>query len=271
MNPIVLAVVSVTGIGLICAVILAAASKLMAVQEDKRALQLRAVLPGANCGACGYAGCDGYAKALADGENSRTNLCIPGGDGVSRQLSDLLGVAFQDVVEQVAVVRCRGDCGHSRQRMTYRGTQTCAAAHLTFAGPSACANGCIGLGDCARVCPQDAICIQNGIAHVDPRRCVGCGLCAKTCPSRVIDLIADVDRALVVCNNHSGGAVSVKNCDAGCVGCRLCEKACPEHAVSVVNRLAVIDYAKCTGCGQCAAACRRGCIVIGDFRGALSI
>ena len=109
MNPILLAILAVTVIGVICAVFLAVASKIMAVPENELAKQIRACLPGANCGACGYAGCDGYAKALAEEKGIQTNLCVPGADTVSRQLSDLLGVEFQDVVEQVAMVKCRGD------------------------------------------------------------------------------------------------------------------------------------------------------------------
>jgi electron transport complex protein RnfB len=268
MSPILLAVLSVTAIGVICAVILAVASKLMAVPENELAKQIRACLPGANCGACGYAGCDGYAKALAEDKSVKTNLCIPGADDVSRQLSDILGVEFQDVVEKVAMVKCRGDCNKSRPRMDYQGVESCAAAHLLYSGQSACAYGCLGYGDCALVCPEQAICIENGIAHVDTRKCVGCGMCAKACPSHLIAMIADVERAFVMCNSHSPGVLVNKNCDVGCIGCRLCAKECPADAIAIVDNLATIDYEKCVDCGHCADVCKRGCIIFGDFSGA---
>ena len=175
------AVACVAGIGLLCAVILVAAAKFMAVRENKLEKELRACLPGVNCGACGYAGCDSYARALADGTEKQTNLCIPGADAVSKQISKSLGVAFQNTVEQVAAIHCCGDCEHAVQKASYSGVQTCSGAKMLYGGQQACTYGCLGKGDCAAICPYDAIYMEKGIAHVHTPKCVGAEVCPVGC------------------------------------------------------------------------------------------
>ena len=266
MNGITFAIIAVSAIGIICAVLLAVASKVMAVKEDERFPALRECLPGANCGACGYAGCDGYAHALVEG-GVKTNLCVPGGDAVSRKLSDLLGVGFEDVVEQVAVIKCKGDCNFTSDKMEYYGMKSCAAAKLLYGGMGKCTYGCIGLGDCASACPNNAICLENGIAHVDTRKCSGCGICTRTCPNKLISLMSDEEKVLVTCSNHEKGAVTRQKCSHGCIGCRKCVKECPVEAITVENCLAIIDYGKCINCGHCAEICTTGCIMHEDFSG----
>ena len=260
MNAIITAVIVVCSIGVLCAVMLVVASKFFAVEEDERAAKIRECLPGANCGACGYAGCDGYAKALAE-EGVKTNLCIPGGDGTARSISDILGVEFEDVAEKVAVIHCHGDCEHTSNKMDYIGIQSCEAAKTLYGGKGKCTYGCIGLGDCVKVCTNDAICIKNGIAHVDPRKCGGCGLCARTCPQKLISVENATEKVAVLCSNKEKGAVIRKKCTAGCIGCKKCEKNCPAGAITVVDNLAHIDYTKCTSCGECVKNCPVGCIV----------
>ena len=267
MNPILLAIIAVTAIGIICAIVLTIASKVMHVKVDERFPIIRGILPGANCGACGYAGCDGYAKALLE-DGAKTNLCTPGADAVSRQLSEALGLEYEDVVEQVAVIHCWGDMAATQDKMDYQGIESCAAARLLFGGKGQCTFGCIGLGDCVGVCPSDAICIENGIAHIDTRKCTGCGLCTKTCPNHLINLMPDVARVIVTCSNTEKGAVVRKKCTHGCIACKRCEKECPEGAIAVVNNLATIDYDKCTSCGKCVAVCPTKCLKFSDFSGA---
>lgn len=267
MNPIVLAIISVALIGLICAVVLAIASKIMAVPVNETEKAIRECLPGANCGACGYAGCDGYAGALSGGGEERTNLCIPGSDGVAKQIADILGVEAADVIEQVAVIHCNGDCDVTKDKMDYQGIQSCKAAKLFYGGRGSCTYGCLGLGDCAAVCPQGAICIEKGIAHVDTRKCIGCGLCAKVCPNGLITTEADTITEVVTCSNHDKGAVTRKACSNGCIGCMKCAKSCPAEAITIENNLAKIDYSKCTHCGTCDDVCVTGCITEADFRG----
>lgn len=267
MNPVLLAVIVVCSIGILCAVVLVVAARFFGVEEDERVNEIRECLPGANCGACGYAGCDGYAKALAEEEGIKTNLCIPGGDAASRQISEILGVEFEDVVEQVAVIHCYGDCNHTSHKMDYVGIQSCQAAKMFYGGAGKCGFGCIGLGDCVSVCPNNAICIENGIAHIDTRKCIGCGLCAKTCPQKLITVMADVESVLVTCNNKEKGVVARQKCSNACIGCKMCVKHCPSGAISVEDNLARIDYEKCTDCGECAKHCPVGCILISDFSG----
>ena len=269
MEAIFSAVLPVSIIGLICAAVLVIASKVMAVKENEKIPKIRECLPGANCGACGYAGCDGYAKALAEG-GTATNLCVPGGDAVSKNLSAVLGVEFQDVVEKVAVVHCSGDCNSTKDAVRYVGIESCAAAKQIFGSKGACSYGCMGLGDCVKACPSNAVCVENGIAHIDTRLCTGCGVCTKTCPNGVISLTADVERVIVACNNKDKGALTRKACTSGCIGCKKCERVCAQSAIKVVDNLAVIDYDKCPECGDfgiCARECTAGCIVLADLSG----
>ena len=267
MNSIILAIVSVSVIGLICSIVLAVASKIMAVPVDETEVKIRDCLPGANCGACGYAGCDGYAAALAKGEIQKANMCVPGGDSTARKIADILGIEAGDVVEQVAVIHCRGDCDVTGDKLNYQGINSCAAAKLFYGGHGKCTYGCLGYGDCASVCPNNAICIEKGIARIDTRRCIGCGLCAKKCPNGLITTEDDTIKTMVTCNNKDKGAVTRKSCTHGCIGCFKCAKECPAHAITVENNLAKIDYSKCIHCGKCAEVCTTGCIMVADFTG----
>ncbi len=254
-------------IGVLCAVLLTLASVFFSVKEDERAAEIRDCLPGANCGSCGFSGCDGYAKALSEGKTDRTNLCTPGGDGVAAKIAGILGVAAEDVIEKVAYVACNGTCGDDRdvKKYDYEGTKTCKAANMNYSGDRYCTFACLGYGDCARVCPRGAICIENGVAHVDPRKCIGCGICERECPNHLIHLVPDVTRVVVKCSNHDKGALTRKYCINGCIGCGKCQKNCPSDAIHVENNLAVIDYDKCTGCGLCKDGCPVKCIHEGNF------
>jgi len=260
MNPILTAILSVTVIGLICAVILVVASKLMAVKVDERVSMIRECLPGANCGACGYAGCDGYAAALIEEEGVKANLCTPGGEGTAKKIAELLGVEVEDVARAAAFVNCGGTCDVTEDKMDYRGIETCSAAKLLYGGKGLCSFRCMGFGDCAAVCPEDAICFENGIAQVDPRRCIGCGLCAKNCPNKLISIIPASAKIVVTCSSTEKGASTRQKCKHGCIGCMKCQKECPVDAIVVENNLAHIDYDKCIGCGKCAEVCVVGCI-----------
>ena len=263
--PILIPVLLLVGIAIVCAVLLTLSNIFFGVKEDETAVAIRECLPGANCGACGYSGCDGYAKALADGKEEKTNLCVPGGDKTAKEIASVLGVEAEDVVEKVAYVACNGTCGAVERKYDYIGLKSCVAANLSYGGDKFCTFACLGYGDCVKVCPRDAISVSNGVAKVDPQKCIGCGMCVRECPNHIIKLVNDTVKVVVQCSNHDKGAVTRKICSNGCIGCMKCQKACPHGAVKVENNLATIDYSLCTGCGECVKVCPVHCIHEDNF------
>ena len=252
-------------VGALCALLLVAATKYFAAEENEHLAALRDCLPGANCGACGFSGCDAYAKALAEGETEKIALCTPGGDKTAAALAALLGKEAEDVVELVAFVSCGGTCDASGRKYDYRGTPSCASASAAFNGDRFCSFACLGYGDCMKACPQNAISLVGGIAKIEPLKCIGCGLCAKACPKGIIHLVEDTTRVVVKCSNKNTGAEVRKICSSGCIGCGKCEKNCPSGAITLKDNLATIDYAKCTACGLCVELCPVHCLEEGSF------
>ena len=261
MNTILIAVISVSIIGFFCSALITVASKVMFVKADERVQKIRDCLPGANCGACGLSGCDAYAEALVKGD-AASNLCPPGGNTVYEQINEILGLNTDEGLEKkTAVVHCLGDCETMKNKMEYIGIKTCLAASKLFGGQGACTFGCIGFGDCAGVCPADAICVSDGLARVDPRKCIGCAICIKACPSNVISMHRDPVKVAILCKNIEKGAVIRKKCSKGCIGCIKCVKECPAEAITVDEFLAVIDYSLCDGCRKCVDVCIAKCII----------
>ena len=263
--PIVFAIAVLFVIAIICGIVLTLTSVLFAVKGNEKQASIRDCLPGANCGACGYSGCDGYAKALSENDSIPNNLCVPGGDNAAREIATILGVEAGEVVEKVAFVACNGVCGAVERKYNYAGPKSCIAANLSYGGDKACLSACLGYGDCMKACPQNAITVENNVASVDPAKCIGCGICVRTCPNNIIKLIDDTSRVAVKCSNHEKGAITRKSCSNGCIGCMKCEKTCPNGAIKVKNNLAEVDYSLCTGCGECAKVCPVGCIHSGSF------
>ncbi|WP_461257730.1 RnfABCDGE type electron transport complex subunit B [Treponema sp. R80B11-R83G3] len=254
MNMILIAIISVTAIGGICGIILAVASKLMYVKVDERVIQLQEILPGANCGACGYPGCSGYAQALSDGK-AAINLCTPGGTGVLTKISAILGVEAGNIERKSAVIHCIGSAPFRIKKMEYKGVQTCVAAKQFFGGHTACTFGCLGYGDCKFACPSNAICVEDRLARVIPSLCTGCGLCVKTCPNKLIWIENSNIPVILACNNIEKGAVTRRKCKTGCIACGKCVRECKDNALVIIDNHAKIDYSKCTGCGHCAEVC----------------
>ena len=247
------AVLVVTIVGLLGAVVLVAAAHFMQVEEDPRIAQVQEVLPGANCGACGYAGCADYAKAIVEG--APVNKCVPGGAAAAEKAAAVMGVEAGEVVKRKAIVACQGDYDHTSDKYNYEGIESCAACAALYAGRSACEYGCLGYGDCVKACKFDAITVSNGLARINPEKCTGCGACEQACPKRVIWIRPESEKPVVMCANHERGALTRKACSAGCIGCMKCEKGCPEGAIKVVNNVARVDYDKCTGCRKCMNEC----------------
>ncbi len=260
MEAFIVPVLIVAGTGVLAGVILAVASKFMAVPVDEKLAALRAELPGANCGACGFAGCDDYAAKIAEDPNTPINKCPVGGAEVAQKLSAIMGVAFEEAVPQYALVHCNGTCENTQYAMDYEGPQTCSACRTFYSGRGTCPHACMGFGDCVKACNYDAIHVINGVAVVDPESCVGCGMCAKACPNHLITIVPATSQVYVSCSNQQKGALTRKACKVGCIGCRKCEKACPSQAITVANNLASIDPAKCTNCGTCVGECPTGAI-----------
>lgn len=261
MNPIILAVVIVSAIGLIAGLALAVASIVMAVPVDKKAEEIRECLPGANCGACGFSGCDGYAAALSKGVTSNTGLCAPGGADVSAKIAEITGLSAGSVKPTSAMVMCQGFCEKATVKMQYNGVESCKMAKQLFGGPKDCIYGCIGLGDCAKACPYGAIYMCDGVARVNPAMCKSCKVCVKTCPNSLIRMVPRQEqKAVVLCKNHDKGALTRKECSLGCIGCMKCTKVCEAGAVEVKNFCAKVDLTKCTGCGNCVEQCPVKCI-----------
>ncbi|MDD5953275.1 MAG: RnfABCDGE type electron transport complex subunit B [Oscillospiraceae bacterium] len=259
MNAFIFAIIIVAAIGIIAGLILAIASIVMHVPVDEKAAEIEEILPSANCGACGFSGCAGYAAALAKGE-AEPNLCSPGGAEVMEKIVAITGGSAAAMEKKTAMVMCMGTLDHTSPRVNYEGIQTCAAAAQTSGGNTSCSYGCLGFGDCASVCDHDAIEICNGVARVRPTFCVACTMCVKECPRALIKMIPVKEQAVVRCSNCDKGATANKVCKVSCIGCMKCVKACEFDAIKVTNFNATVDPAKCTNCGKCIEVCPKHCI-----------
>ncbi|MBQ3053834.1 MAG: Fe-S cluster domain-containing protein [Clostridia bacterium] len=255
-KAILLAALVLGGMGVLFGIILGIASKVFHVDKDERVGMILQVLPCANCGGCGYAGCSAYAEAVVKGTASPSG-CIVGGETCVSKVADIMGVQATTKEKKVARVKCGGNCFEAPAKYEYIGVQSCVSAARIAGGPKNCEYGCFGLGSCAKVCPADAISMSNGIAYVIESKCVACGLCVSTCPRRIIELVPASKEYTVVCNSKAKGAKVTKVCDVGCIGCKMCEKACPNGAITVEDNRAKIDYTKCTNCGLCSEKCPR--------------
>ena len=227
-----------------------------AVDEDPLIGQIRAILPGANCGACGFAGCDGYTAAIFN-KTAGIASCPPGGQAAAVKLAALVG-GEADVKKQVAFLACRGTKDKALLKGRYIGVESCRAAKISTGSIKVCSWGCQGFGDCVKVCKFNAISMgDNGLPVIDHAKCTGCRACTAECPQHIIRVIPEDTRgAIPLCSNLNVLKTQVaKNCKSGCIKCEICVKNCPEQCVKMVNGIPVIDYAKCTGCGTCVGKC----------------
>ena len=233
---------SMGGIGLFFSILIAVANKKLHVEEDPRISLIAECLPGANCGSCGYAGCNNFAEALAGGKSQISNcpVCSP---SAREEIARILGVSVEIGERQVAVVFCQGGDDVATKKAEYRGIKTCSAANLVSGGERACSYGCIGLGDCVTVCPFDAIHMnENNLPVVDRAKCTGCGNCVTACPRGIIELHPISHHVFVLCRNRDIGRIARMVCKRACTGCLLCEKAVNGQGFKVVDNLAVVDH-----------------------------
>ena len=256
MNEILLPIAIFAGMGVLFGVVLAIAAKIFAVKTDERIPQVQELLPGANCGGCGYSGCAALAEAIVKGE-ATPNACNSCSEENMKAIGAIMGIAVADKVLMQAQVRCAGKCGVAKLQYNYEGALDCVAAEKMGGGHKLCAFGCLGLGTCVTACKFDAIHIVDNVAVVDPEACSGCGACAAACPKNLIELMPVSSKYYVACRSKEKGAVTRKECDAGCIGCGICAKVCPSGAITVTDFVASIDQSKCTRCGLCVSKCPR--------------
>lgn len=246
-------VVSITG--LIIGVLLGVAGEKFNVEVDERESLVREVLPGYNCGGCGYAGCDALAAAIASGEKT-ADACTAGGASVAEKVAKVMGVEISETEKQVAFVKCAGTCEKTKNKYNYYGIGDCKKIeYVPGHGEKQCVYGCMGYGSCVRVCPFDAIHIVDGIALVDREKCTACSKCIAECPNNLIELVPYNSTEHVRCNSKDKGKDVKLSCSAGCIACKICEKVCPTEAIKVNDNIAHIDYSLCTNCGECAKKC----------------
>ncbi|MDY3619233.1 MAG: RnfABCDGE type electron transport complex subunit B [Agathobaculum sp.] len=244
--------------GVVFAVLLGIAAKVFAVEVDERVPLVRECLPGANCGGCGYPGCDGLAAAIVEG-TAPVNGCPVGGAACAAKVAEVMGVEADTSERKIAHVYCNGGC-NAVDKTKYEGLQDCTAAMRVANGPKACSFGCMGLGSCVKACAFDAIHIVDGVAKVDEEKCVACGKCVAACPKKLINLVPESKKVHVNCMNRDKGPEVMKVCSVGCIACKMCEKTCKFDAIHVENGVAKIDYDKCKNCKMCAKVCPKSCI-----------
>ncbi len=247
----------VFGIAVVLGILIVIVSHVFRMPTNAKRDEITAALPGANCGGCGYPGCEGYAQYLADG-GTEIALCAVGGEACIAKIAEILGKEPVSLEKTVCVLLCQGtqgENGHTKSRYDYRGTTTCSAAATLLGGPGSCTYGCLGFGDCVQVCAFHAIRKENGIVRIDPNACTACGVCVKACPKQVLTLLPVTSDVAVLCKNSWPGAQTRQSCDIGCIGCRRCEKVCPSGAIIMNGPLATVNQEACTHCGECERVC----------------
>lgn len=266
MNVILLAVIVLGAIGLISAAVLYLLSKKFAVEEDPRIDQVTEVLPGANCGGCGFPGCGGMASACvkaADNGSLDGLLCPVGGTPTMQKIADILGMKVEATAPKCAVVRCNGSCENRPRVAQFDGVSSCRVMNTAGMGETACAYGCLGCGDCVAACQFGAIRMnsETGLPEVDTSKCTACSACAKACPRGIIEVREMKGKKMmgvaVECMNRDKGAAAMKQCKVSCIACQKCVKVCEFEAITVDGNVAHIDATKCKLCRKCEDACPR--------------
>ncbi len=248
-------------LGVAFAALLAGSNKAFAVQVNPKLEAVLSALPNSNCGACGFAGCLGYAEAVV-GLKAGVSGCLVGGSAAAAKIAADHGHRRRGPGAGGGLRGLPGRRSRTRNKFEYEGVADCQAAAVLFGGDKACAWGCLGLGSCERACPFDAMHVnEEGVAVVDRAKCTGCTKCVKACPRDLIYMVPKSQQVLVACMNHDRGKRAKEVCDISCTACKICEKNCPYDAIHVIDNLAVIDFAKCTQCNICVEKCPQSTII----------
>lgn len=249
-------------LAMLFAIALAYLGKKLAVSRDERIDQVRDCLSGANCGACGYAGCDGFATALVEGK-AELSSCNATSKEKKEEIAEILGLT--DTGEATKVVVCCHGGQDAKDKYDYVGYGDCRSMELLAGGRKQCAWGCLGTGSCVDACQHHAVTVkQKGYSEVSLSKCISCGKCISVCPKKIIKRIPASATYYVACSNHQKGKEVRELCTKGCIACGICVKQCEVGAITIVDNLATIDYTKCINCGKCAAKCPQRCIVSTD-------
>jgi electron transport complex protein RnfB len=262
--PSIYSVISLTAIGILFGLVLSFAKLKLKIEKDPRFEKILELLPNANCGACGQPGCSGYASRIVDG-NIEINLCPVSSDEVIEKIADIMGVTAEAKAPRKARIHCQGGIVITGTRFIYTGPRSCTAAQQVMDGFKICQYGCLGLGDCKRSCPFNAIQFNEiGLPVVNWEKCTGCGNCVEACPRNITGLVEERFGVYVMCKNEEKASVMKKGCPVGCIGCKRCVKTCKEvfadnpdieTAIDVINFVARIDYELCINCLKCAESC----------------
>ena len=244
------------GLGIVFGVALAIVAARFVVKTDPKVEKVRETLPGANCGACGFAGCMGYAEAVVGNPDVAVNLCAPGKSAVAEKVAEITGKKAEKVEPKIARVFCQGGKSLSQRKFIYTGVQDCTAAVLAAGGDKSCEYGCLGYATCMRACPFDAITMSaDKLSIISKEKCTACGKCVAACPKKVIELAVESKAVVISCHSRDKGADTKKKCQVGCIACGICVRTCPVDAIKIDNNLARIDHAKCIVCGLCVKKC----------------
>lgn len=270
MDIITISIISLASIGAIAALILYVIAQRFKVEEDPRIDEVEHLLPGANCGGCGKAGCRNFAESCVNADTLEGMLCPVGGNETMKKIASMLGKEAHEAEARVAVVRCNGSCQHRPRTGIYEGASNCAIINSLYAGNTGCAYGCLGCGDCVSVCSLGAISIDpnTGLPVVDIDICGGCGACARACPRNIIEVRRKGPKGrgvYVSCVNKEKGGTARKTCEVACIGCGKCAKECKFEAITIANNLSYIDSDKCKMCRKCVDVCPTGAILAVNF------
>jgi Na+-translocating ferredoxin:NAD+ oxidoreductase RNF subunit RnfB len=243
-------------LGVIFGIALAVVASKFVVKVDPKVDQVRETLPGANCGACGFAGCMGYAEAVVGNPDVAPNLCAPGKSPVAQKIAQITGKSAGAVDPKIARVFCQGGRSKSQRRFIYSGVMDCTAAVLAAGGDKSCDFGCLGYATCMRACPFDAITMSaDSLPLINKEKCTACGKCVAACPKQVIELGLMSKAVVISCHSRDKGVDVKKKCQVGCIACGICVRTCPVDAIKIDNNLARIDHSKCITCGLCVKKC----------------